>query len=123
MKRITTGIFALLALSSAAIAAPAMEGDSAKGKILVDEKGMSLYVFDKDEPGKSNCYDQCATNWPPLAAPADAMAEGDWTVIDRTDGTKMWAHKGKPVYLWIKDTKPGDITGDGVGGVWHLATP
>lgn len=124
MKRIATGIVALLALSSAALAAgPAMEADSAKGKILVDEKGMTLYTFDKDAAGKSNCYDQCATNWPPLAAAAGAMADGDWSVVDRTDGTKMWAYKGKPVYLWIKDTKAGDITGDGVGGVWHLATP
>jgi predicted lipoprotein with Yx(FWY)xxD motif len=124
MKRIATGIVAMLALSSAALAAgPATEADSAKGKIFVDEKGMTLYIFDKDEPGKSNCYDQCATNWPPLMAAAGAMADGDWTIVDRTDGTKMWAYKGKPVYLWIKDTKPGDITGDGVGGVWHLATP
>jgi len=124
MMRIATGFVALLALSSAALAAgPAMEADSAKGKVFVDEKGMTLYIFDKDEAGKSNCYDQCATNWPPLAAAAGAMADGDWTIVDRTDGTKMWAFKGKPVYLWIKDTKPGDITGDGVGGVWHLATP
>jgi predicted lipoprotein with Yx(FWY)xxD motif len=123
MMRIATGVAALLALSTAAIAAPAMEADSAKGKVLVDEKGMTLYIFDKDEPNKTNCYDQCAVNWPPLMAGDGAMAEGDWTIVDRTDGTKMWAYKGKPVYLWIKDTKPGDITGDGVGGVWHLATP
>jgi predicted lipoprotein with Yx(FWY)xxD motif len=123
MMRIATGLAALLALSSAALAAPAMEADSAKGKILVDEKGMTLYIFDKDEPNKTNCYDQCAVNWPPLMAGEGAMAEGDWTIVERTDGTKMWAYKGKPVYLWIKDTKPGDITGDGVGGVWHLATP
>jgi predicted lipoprotein with Yx(FWY)xxD motif len=123
MMRIATGFAALLALSTAAFAAPAMEGDTAKGKVLVDEKGMTLYIFDKDEPNKTNCYDQCAVNWPPLMAGEGAMAEGDWTIVDRTDGTKMWAYKGKPVYLWIKDTKPGDITGDGVGGVWHLATP
>jgi predicted lipoprotein with Yx(FWY)xxD motif len=123
MMRIATGLAALLALSTAALAAPAMEADSAKGKILVDEKGMTLYIFDKDEPNKTNCYDQCAVNWPPLMAGEGAMAEGDWTIVERTDGTKMWAYKGKPVYLWIKDTKPGDITGDGVGGVWHLATP
>jgi predicted lipoprotein with Yx(FWY)xxD motif len=124
MMRIATGFAALIALSTAALAAPpAMEGDTAKGKVLVDEKGMTLYIFDKDEPNKTNCYDQCAVNWPPLMAGEGAMAEGDWTIVDRTDGTKMWAYKGKPVYLWIKDTKPGDITGDGVGGVWHLATP
>jgi predicted lipoprotein with Yx(FWY)xxD motif len=123
MMRIATGLAALLVLSSAALAAPAMEADSSKGKILVDEKGMSLYIFDNDEAGKSNCYNQCATNWPPLMAAEGAAAEGDWSLIKRTDGTEMWGYKGKPVYLWIKDTKPGDVTGDGVGGVWHLATP
>ena len=54
-------------------------------------------------------------------AAADAVADGDFTIVDRTDGTKMWAFKGMPLYLWIKDTKPGDTTGDGVGGVWHTA--
>lgn len=38
----------------------------------------------------------------------------------RTDGTMQWAYEGKPLYLWTKDTKPGDVTGDGVGGVWHV---
>ena len=120
--RIATGLAtALLALSaSAVLAAPAMEADSALGKIYVDEKGMTLYTFDKDEENKSNCYDDCAVNWPPLTAAADAMAEGEWTVIERTDGTSQWAYEGKPVYLWIKDMKAGDTTGDGVGGVWHV---
>jgi predicted lipoprotein with Yx(FWY)xxD motif len=120
--RIATGLAAaLLALSaSAVLAAPAMEADSALGKIYVDEKGMTLYTFDKDEANKSNCYDDCAVNWPPLTAAADAMAEGEWTVIERTDGTSQWAYEGKPVYLWIKDMKAGDTTGDGVGGVWHV---
>jgi predicted lipoprotein with Yx(FWY)xxD motif len=123
MMRIATGLAALVLLSTAALAAPAMEGDTAKGKVLVDEKGMTLYIFDKDEPNKSNCYDQCAVNWPPLLVKEGETAEGDWTIVERTDGTRMWAYKGKPLYLWIKDTRPGDITGDGVGGVWHLATP
>ena len=47
------------------------------------------------------------------------MSEGDWTVIERTDGILQWAYEGKPVYLWIKDMKAGDTTGDGVSGVWH----
>lgn len=120
--RIATGLAAtLLTLSaSAACAAPAMEADSALGKIYVDEKGMTLYTFDKDEENKSNCYDDCAVNWPPLTAAADAMAEGEWTVIERTDGTSQWAYEGKPIYLWIKDMKAGDTTGEGVGGVWHV---
>jgi predicted lipoprotein with Yx(FWY)xxD motif len=53
-----------------------MEADSSMGKIYTDHNGMTLYIFDKDEAGKSNCYDQCAVNWPPLMAEAGAMAEG-----------------------------------------------
>jgi predicted lipoprotein with Yx(FWY)xxD motif len=82
---------------------------------------MTLYTFDKDEPGKTNCYDKCAANWPPFIAADGAVAEGEWTIVERTDGSKMWAYDGKPLYLYIKDEKAGDMTGDGVGGVWHLA--
>lgn len=95
-------------------------------EVLTDAAGMTLYTFDKDVQGEaSNCYDegdsQCATNWPPLFADADATPEGDFTIIDRKDGTRIWAYKGWPLYLWINDSAPGDTTGDGVGGVWHTA--
>jgi predicted lipoprotein with Yx(FWY)xxD motif len=125
MIRLTLGLSAaLLAMSSAvALAQPAKEADSSAGKIYVNADGMTLYTFDKDEPNKSNCYDDCAKNWPPLMAAADAQPEGEWTIVERTDGTRMWAYDGKPLYLWVKDTKPGDVTGEGVGGVWHVAKP
>jgi predicted lipoprotein with Yx(FWY)xxD motif len=91
---------------------------------LADAKGMTLYTFAKDQPGVSNCNDNCAKNWPPLMAAADATPQGDWTIVTRADGTKMWAYKGMPVYLWIKDAKPGDNTGNGVGnGAWKTAVP
>lgn len=90
--------------------------------VLTDANGMTLYTFDKDTQGTaSNCYDSCAQNWPPLIASADTAVEGDFTLIDRTDGTKIVAYKGWPLYLWVKDTKPGDTTGDMVGEVWHTA--
>jgi predicted lipoprotein with Yx(FWY)xxD motif len=102
--------------------APATIADTSKGKALVNGKGMTLYIFDRDTAGKSNCTGQCATNWPPLTAAADAKASGDWTVFARDD-SKQWAYKGKPLYNWSKDTKPGDVTGDGVNNVWHIAAP
>jgi len=90
--------------------------------ILTDAKGMTLYIWDKDAVGVSNCYDQCAVNWPPLLVPTDTAVSGDWTLVDRTDSDMhIVAYKGWPLYLWIKDTKPGDTTGDGVGGTWHTA--
>lgn len=102
---------------------PAKVGDTAMGKVLTNDKGMTLYTFDRDAAGKSNCNGQCAQNWPPLTASADAQPSGDWSVVTRDDGTKMWAYKGKPVYLWMRDTKPGDTTGEGVNNVWKVARP
>jgi len=91
--------------------------------VLTNSAGMTLYTFDKDAAGsgKSTCNGPCATNWPPLLAAADAKSSGDYTIITRDDGAKQWAYKGKPLYLWIKDTKPGDRTGDGFNNAWRLA--
>ena len=110
-----------LAAFSALAADPAMVSDG----VLTGSNGMTLYTFDRDAAGsgKSVCNDTCAKNWPPLMVKADEMAAGDYTVITRDDGGKQWAYKGKPLYYWIKDQKPGDKTGDGVNNVWHIAKP
>ena len=91
--------------------------------VLANSAGMTLYTFDRDVAGsgKSVCNGPCAQNWPPLMAAADAKADGDWTVVTRDDGAKQWAYKGKPLYLWAKDQKPGDRTGDGFNNVWRVA--
>ncbi len=128
MRRYSSALFvaAVLAIGvcgAFAQTAPATTADTAKGKALVDGKGMTLYVFDRDAAGTSNCNDQCAANWPPLMASADAKPSGQWTVITRKDGGKQWAYKGKPVYAFKKDAKPGDVSGDGVNNVWHIAAP
>ncbi|WP_300299347.1 hypothetical protein [Ferrovibrio sp.] len=114
-----------LAACATAATVPAKTGSTALGNVLVDAKGMTLYTFDKDAtPGKSACNGPCAQNWPPLMATSDAKASGDWSVITRDDGSKQWAYKGKPLYAWVKDTKPGDTTGDGfLNGAWHVAKP
>ena len=90
---------------------------------LTNAAGMTLYTFDKDAAGsgKSVCNGPCATNWPPLMAAADAKASGDFSIATRDDGAKQWAFKGKPLYLWAKDTKAGDKTGDNFNNVWHVA--
>lgn len=122
MKRISM-ILAAVFVAGAVQADPAMVGESAMGPVLTDAKGMALYTFDKDSADMSACSGGCAVNWPPLMAEAGAMAMGEWAVIARADGTRQWAYKGKPLYAWIKDAKPGDVTGDGVNGVWHVARP
>jgi len=109
---------AALVLPSMAFAAePAMM----KGDMMVDHKGMTLYTFDKDTGGKSVCTGECAKNWPPLAAKEGDKAEGKWSIVKRDDGTMQWAYDGKPLYTFMKDAKPGDMTGDKMKDVWHVA--
>jgi predicted lipoprotein with Yx(FWY)xxD motif len=130
MLRIAVALAATALLASSAIAAePAKTAETSLGTIYVDQSGMALYTFDKDTQGAatSACTGECIVNWPPFLAPADAAAEGEWTLVDVTtaDGAmaKMWAYDGWPLYLFVKDGAPGDVTGDGVGGVWHVAKP
>lgn len=93
--------------------------------VLTGPTGMTLYTFDKDTAGsgKSVCNGPCASNWPPLLASDTDKAYGDYSVVTRDDGKKQWAVKGKPLYYWAKDSKPGDTSGDGVNKVWQLARP
>lgn len=114
---------AALLLPLAAQAATVKQGNTDKGTVLTDDKGMTLYTFDKDEMGKTACVDACAQNWPPLLADKGAKAMGEYSLVTRPDGAMQWAYRGKPLYLWAKDTKPGDTTGDGVKDVWHVAKP
>jgi predicted lipoprotein with Yx(FWY)xxD motif len=118
---VLTACSAMEGMMGSATAAPTKTMDG----VLTNSAGMTLYTFDKDAAGsgKSVCNGQCAANWPPLMAAADAKASGDYTVITRDDGGKQWAYKGKPLYLWVKDSKPGDKTGDGVINAWHVARP
>jgi predicted lipoprotein with Yx(FWY)xxD motif len=116
--------FLSLCLSAAlAQTSPPTSADTAKGKALVDGNGMTLYVFDRDSAGKSNCNGQCVSNWPPLIGDTDAKASGDFSFVTRDDGRKQWAYKDKPLYTFSKDKAAGDVTGDGVNNVWHIAAP
>jgi predicted lipoprotein with Yx(FWY)xxD motif len=120
---IAAGAFFALGLGALAQTVPPQSGETSKGKALVDINGMTLYVFDRDASGKSNCNGPCAVNWPPLIADTDAKASGDFAFIAREDGRKQWAYKSKPLYTFSKDKNPGDTAGDGVNNVWHIATP
>jgi predicted lipoprotein with Yx(FWY)xxD motif len=95
------------------------------GGVLVNAQGMTLYTFDRDVAGsgRSNCNGDCAFMWPPLEAVKGAKPEGALTIIGREGGGGQWCYKGKPLYLFSGDGGPGDNTGDGVNGVWHVATP
>jgi predicted lipoprotein with Yx(FWY)xxD motif len=123
VRRILVASAAALIMTSSHAVFAADAPAKKSGDMLVNPTGMTLYVFDKDAPasGKSVCNGQCATNWPPLMATGDAKPAGEWSVVTRDDGTKQWAYKGRPLYQWSKDQKPGDKSGDGIGGMWHVA--
>jgi predicted lipoprotein with Yx(FWY)xxD motif len=99
--------------------------DSTKGSYLADFNGMTLYTYDKDTTGVSNCSVGCLAAWP--AYSSGAAAQGSFpaniNVITRSDESTQFAWKGMPLYYYAKDKVAGDVTGDGVGGVWHLVKP
>ena len=105
--------------------------DTAIGKVLATNRGMTLFTFTNDNGGgmamatpMSSCVDGCAATWPPLIALDDARATGRWTVLVRPDGLKQWAYGGWPLYGQRDDHQPGDITGDGrANGAWKAARP
>jgi len=95
-RSILAGAAALAFLAVPGLAAEYMGGavvstDIGGQMVLTDAEGMTLYIFDKDTADVSNCYDACAEKWPPLFADDAAAAEGDFTIVERTDGTRMWA--------------------------------
>jgi predicted lipoprotein with Yx(FWY)xxD motif len=104
-------------------------GNDALGSFLVGPDGMTLYLFTKDAPGVSNCYDECAVKWPPLLVPegrqptAGEGIPGTLGVTERTDGTYQVTYNDMPLYYWFKDVVPGDATGQNVGEVWFVIDP
>lgn len=92
---------------------------TAIGSVLADANGMTLYTFDKDSQGISKCYGPCEKKWPPLQSKAE-IDEMDFSTVSRKDGSLQIRYKNQPLYLWVGDKKPGDTTGDGIKGVWHI---
>jgi predicted lipoprotein with Yx(FWY)xxD motif len=88
------------------------------GVVLVNSKGLTLYLSDHDGKGVSNCTGACATAWPPVTVTGTptygtGVTASMFSVIMRPDGTKQLAVNGHPLYLWQGDTKPGQETGQG----------
>ncbi|HKC04679.1 MAG TPA: hypothetical protein VKC54_02305 [Patescibacteria group bacterium] len=89
----------------------------------VGSNGMTLYVFDKDTKGVSNCNGSCAGLWPPYTTSSTPTLPTNVTLIKRADGSMQFAYKGMPLYYYAGDKNAGDTTGDGVQGTWHLVKP
>jgi predicted lipoprotein with Yx(FWY)xxD motif len=106
-------------------------GDSGLGQILVDSKGMTLYLFEKDTSGDaSTCSGACAQAWPPMTVKGtpeagDGVDASKLTTLKRDDGTTQIAYNGHPLYYYAGDSAPGDITGSGLdqfGAEWYAVT-
>lgn len=92
------------------------------GWMLTTAEGKTLYVYGRDvKAGVSSCVEDCAVAWPPYVAPAGAVEDADWSVINRPDGIRQWAFRSKPLYTYSLDQSPGDTYGEGSGAVWDLA--
>lgn len=116
MNRKTLIVSALALVAQAAWAGPT----ATQNGIMTDAAGNTLYTFDKDEPGRSNCAGDCLTKWPAFIAKPEARETGDLSLIGRTDGGRQWAFNGKPLYYFAGDQAPGQRNGEGIGGVWHV---
>ena len=77
-----------------------------------DARGMTLYTYRLDAPGKSNCTAACTEKFKPAAPLAGAAAFGDWSIIARDDGAKQWALQGRPLYTYVEDVDPGSVAGN-----------
>ena len=90
--------------------------------VLTDPAGKTLYIFDKDQPGKSNCSGACLQAWPAYTAGSGAASLPEVSRLSG-DGAQQWTWNKMPLYYFVGDAKPGDRAGDGSGGVWHLVKP
>jgi predicted lipoprotein with Yx(FWY)xxD motif len=102
--------------------------DPVLGDILVDGKGMTLYMFKNDERDKSNCDADCLAKWPPLLTQGNPIAgpgvdSSQIGTATLADGSLIVTYDHRPLYYWIQDSKPGDTTGQGVGDVWFVMSP
>ena len=96
------------------------------GPILTTTDGYTVYQFDNDEPGVSNCGEGCVDLWLPLPVAGTPTGgegvTGELGTITRDDGSIQVTYDGLPLYYYANDPSPGDTNGDGIGGVWHVVS-
>ena len=106
-----------------------MVADSPLGEHLVSADGLTLYLFTEDEPGVSNCVDECVANWPVLAPAGEDVVAGDGVdealldTIEREDGLTQVTYADWPLYFFVEDDGAGDVAGQGVNDVWWVVDP
>jgi len=100
---------------------PTMMQQTSMGTVMTTSSGMTVYTYDKDELGKSNCTGECAQYWPPLFAAQNAAATPTMSLIARDDGKMQWATAGgMPLYTYADDKARGDMKGNDFHNEWHV---
>jgi len=139
LRFVTFLALALLATVSAAYASEEdaaeteytvnLASDDALGTFLVDGDGMTLYSFATDAPGSgtSACSGECAERWPAfftveILVPPE-LNQTNFHGFKREDGSIQTTYKGLPLYYYVEDETPGDVKGQGLGGVWFVVSP
>jgi predicted lipoprotein with Yx(FWY)xxD motif len=108
----------------AGCASPGSSPAFAANGALVDARGMTLYTFEHDGLlASSMCNGACAVLWPPLVATDAGRPQGEWRIVQRDDGRRQWTYKGRPLYTFAQDRRPGEHGGEGFRNVWHVARP
>jgi predicted lipoprotein with Yx(FWY)xxD motif len=119
-----TGTTQATATPAAGEGATVAVADSSLGPILVDGSGMTLYMFAPDAQGPSTCTDGCLEAWPMVHGPATAGSGVDASLLATAprpeDGTEQATCDGWPLYTFVQDAAPGDVTGQGSGDKWYV---
>ena len=133
VKIVSVGLAAAFLIVATGGDAPAMDHavkNATKDGVssyLADAKGMTLYWFKKDSPGKSACAGPCIGNWPIYyrenVAPGEGTKAEDFGTMTRDDGKKQTTFRGYPLYYWAGDTAAGDTKGQAMNGVWYVLDP
>jgi predicted lipoprotein with Yx(FWY)xxD motif len=89
------------------------------GGMLTNSEGYTLYTFDYDELNKSNCNLNCLDAWRPLRATVSDRPSGRLSIVVRANGEYQWALDARPLYLYARDKRPGDVLGENPGWAWH----
>ncbi len=129
-KQIDHSDSAIGTILAGAFSVTGLDGSGGAASDRIDREDFTLYVFDNDlndtdgdGVDDSDCNATCAENWPPLFADNGATEIGEYTIVDRDDGTRQWAYSGRPLYFFVGDANAGEVNGEGLGGIWFIARP
>jgi predicted lipoprotein with Yx(FWY)xxD motif len=117
--------------ASGSAATIGVANNNSLGKILVNSKGDTVYLFQKDTSTKSTCTGGCAAQWPPVRATGkptvgSGLSAGRIGTTPRSDGKPQVTYDGHPLYLFAGDSSAGDATGQGInayGALWYVVSP